>query len=73
MVTDGVTEAMNRRGELYGTARLGAAMQRLGQAPGLGPHNAVMEIREEVARFCDGAELADDLTILAISWAGQEA
>jgi adenylate cyclase len=70
MTTDGVTEALNRRGELYGTVRLGAVIERLGREPELGPHRAVAEIREGVAQFCDGAELADDLTILVIQWDG---
>jgi adenylate cyclase len=70
MVTDGVTEAMNRRGELYGTARLGAIMETLIGVPQLAPQTAVTMIREAVARFADGAELSDDLTILAVRWDG---
>ena len=68
MVTDGITEAVNGRGELYGSVRLAGIAQRLAGEPGLGPERAVTVIREDVARFCGGAEPADDLTILAIRW-----
>jgi adenylate cyclase len=71
MVTDGITEALNERGELYGTARLAALIQRLAREPGeLAPQGAVTAIREEVARFCGGAEPADDIAILAVRWTG---
>jgi len=73
MVTDGVTEAMNGRGELFGAARLSALLERIAREPGLQPRRAVAAIREEVARFCGGAEPADDLTILAIRWDGPAA
>jgi adenylate cyclase len=70
LVTDGVTEAMNPGGELYGTARHRAIMERLRGAPELAPLTAVTMIREAVARFAAGAELSDDLTILAVRWDG---
>lgn len=71
MVTDGITEALSERGELYGTARLAALIQRLAREPGeLAPQGAVTAIREEVARFCGGAEPADDIAILALRWTG---
>ncbi|MNC87031.1 Stage II sporulation protein E (SpoIIE) [compost metagenome] len=71
MVTDGITEAMNARGELYGTARLAALIERLAREPaGAAPDRIGAAIREDVARHCGGAEPADDLTILAIRWTG---
>ena len=70
MVTDGITEAMNGRGELYGTARLAAVMERLAGEAELSPRLAVTALREDVTRFSGGAELADDLTILAVRWDG---
>ena len=71
MVTDGITEAMNNRGDLYGTTRLAALLGRLGGEPELAPRHAVTAIREDVARFSGGAELADDLTILVVRWDGE--
>jgi adenylate cyclase len=72
MVTDGITEAMNGQGELYGTARLAALVDALAREPGdLTPQRVGTLIREEAARFCGGAEPADDLAILAVRWTGR--
>lgn len=68
LVTDGVTEAMNAAGELYGHARLSAVLERVRAAPtveGVGE-----AIRGDVARFVGGAEPADDLTLLVLRWNG---
>ena len=59
LYTDGVTEAMNRAGELYGEPRLEAALSRAGR-------KSVMEIGDDVAVFADGAERSDDITMLAL-------
>lgn len=68
VVSDGVTEAMNAVGGLYGA-------QRLRQAIGLARHAAtpatfVDVVRADVAQFVAGAEAADDLTLLALRWNG---
>ena len=69
MVTDGITEAMNERGELYGTARLTGLIESLEREAGkIAPQRLVTAIRQEVARFSNGAEPADDLTILVVRW-----
>lgn len=71
MVTDGITEAMNERGELYGTARLAELIERVAREQGaMTPERIGTAIREDVARFCGAAEPADDLTILAVRWTG---
>lgn len=68
VVSDGVTEAMNRQGELYGTDRLRQVLERHGNA---GDPGAIVEaIRADVARFADKAEVADDLTLLVLRWNG---
>jgi adenylate cyclase len=68
MVTDGVTEAMNAAGELYGSERLRAVLERVRAAPAV---EAVGEaIRADVARFVGGAEPADDLSLLVLRWKG---
>jgi adenylate cyclase len=67
-VSDGVTEAMNRAGELYGAGRLRAALLRSREA---GAPSAVVDaIRADVARFAGDAEAADDLTLLVLRWNG---
>ena len=67
MVTDGVTEAMNTKGELYGAGRLSALLAAL---PTFDPTVVVNEIETGVAEFARGAEPADDLTVLALQWRG---
>ncbi len=61
-VTDGVTEAMNLRAELYGSARL---MEVLATA-GPDPKGIISAIRDDVRRFAGVAEQSDDLTLLCV-------
>ena len=70
LYTDGITEAMDEDGELFGDpalARIVAAQQRL-DAPG---------IRERVVRdvrnFVGTAEPHDDMTMVVIKWNGEAA
>ena len=59
LYTDGVTEAMNRAGELYGEERLERALAAAGR-------EFATAIREDVAAFVDGAEQSDDITMMAL-------
>jgi serine phosphatase RsbU (regulator of sigma subunit)/CHASE2 domain-containing sensor protein len=68
VVSDGVTEAMNPAGELYGAARLRDALERVQSAEN--PAALVNAIRADIARFVGGAEAADDLTLLVLRWNG---
>ena len=61
--TDGVTEAMNPKRELFGEERLKQALQ--GQAR-LSPETLTQRVVEEVAKFAAGAEPSDDITLLAV-------
>ena len=68
LVSDGVTEAMNPQGELFGRDRL---ERLLGNLPAsLTAEQRVNAVRDEVRRFSAGAEMADDITILALRWLG---
>ena len=69
LMTDGVTEAQDAAGALYGHARAervicehfhGAASAR----------ELVTALQDDVLAFEDGAEANDDLTILALRWNG---
>jgi sigma-B regulation protein RsbU (phosphoserine phosphatase) len=67
--TDGVTEAMNKQKELYGTDRLLALMEaksslRLG--------DLLYEVRKDVDAFSDGAPQSDDITMLVLRYKGSE-
>jgi len=68
VVSDGVTEAMNSSGELYGAARLQAALLRSRNAGS--PAAVVDAIRADVAQFAGDAEAVDDITLLVLRWNG---
>lgn len=64
LYTDGVTEARSASGGLFGDARLDAALEH-GDVQTTSP---VELIEQAVSEFSQGAEQADDLTVLALSW-----
>ncbi len=68
LYTDGVTEAMNAGGELYGRQRLFSVLTAVlaaGDAVKL-----VNAVRDDVREFVSASERSDDLTILALRWNG---
>ena len=67
-MSDGVTEAMNPAGELYGARRLREVLTRARNAEN--PAALVSSIRADIAQFVGGAEAADDLTLLVLRWNG---
>jgi CHASE2 domain-containing sensor protein/serine phosphatase RsbU (regulator of sigma subunit) len=67
VVTDGVTEAMNRHGDLYGATRLRSLLAR---HTGDGPDVLVAAIGEDVRAFAGDAEQSDDVTLLCVRWNG---
>ena len=69
LITDGITEAMNGAGELYGNDRLAAVLARTGS----GPDDIVVRLRADVLDFVADAEPSDDLTLLAIRYHGRPA
>jgi len=67
LVTDGVTEAQNAEGALFGRDRI----SREG-VPKDGNATAIVElIRDRVRSFEDGEEATDDLTVMALRYLGQ--
>lgn len=67
LVSDGVAEAMNSAGKLFGRARLD---RLLATAPaGLSAAAQVEAVNDEVRRFSAGTEMADDVTVLVVRWA----
>ena len=68
VVTDGVTEAMNAAGELYGAGRLQAVLRSLPAE--VEPNAMLAAVRADVARFVGEAEPSDDLTLLCLRWRG---
>jgi serine phosphatase RsbU (regulator of sigma subunit) len=70
-VTDGVTEAMNEAGEMYGASRLQSVLAAL--PPAIGPTQILAAVRADVGRFVGAAEPSDDLTLLCVRWNGVRA
>ena len=63
MYTDGVTEAENKSGELFGETRL---EQVLLKNKACGADNLLKAVTEEINAFAQGAEQSDDMTTLAL-------
>jgi len=68
LITDGVTEARNARGELYGRHRLEDVLA--GLDPGADPVAVGEAIRASVAAFAGGVAPVDDIAILVLRWNG---
>ena len=70
LYTDGVPEATNSEGEMFGTDRMVEALNR---NPEGGPEEILAEVREAVDEFVKDAEQFDDLTMLCLTYVGPEA
>jgi len=69
LVSDGVTEAANPAGELYGGERVREFLRRVATTE-LGAGALVGALRADVEAFTAGAEAADDLTVMVLRWNG---
>ncbi|MYM22081.1 SpoIIE family protein phosphatase [Duganella sp. FT135W] len=67
LTTDGISEAMNTAGELYGNERLNRLLSGVATTA---PAAVVQAVRDDVRRHVDGAEASDDLTLLVLRWNG---
>ena len=65
LYTDGVTEAMNPQEELYGEERLGAF---LAEHTTLHPRKLLEAVRRDLYRWANGADQADDITMLCVEY-----
>jgi sigma-B regulation protein RsbU (phosphoserine phosphatase) len=63
MVTDGVLDARNEAGEVFGAARLAGTLAGLAQAA---PRDVVAGLRRRLAGFARPAALADDLSAIVV-------
>jgi sigma-B regulation protein RsbU (phosphoserine phosphatase) len=70
LVSDGVPEAMNPAGEMFGRARLGRLLATM--PAGMGAEERVKALSDDVRRFAAGADMADDVTILVVRWRGKQ-
>ncbi|MBK6863900.1 MAG: CHASE2 domain-containing protein [Ideonella sp.] len=69
LMTDGVAEAQNAAGELYGFGRLQDLLVRC-QRERAGATAVVQAVEADVLAFAGGAEPSDDLTLLVLRWHG---
>jgi serine phosphatase RsbU (regulator of sigma subunit) len=69
LVTDGVTEARDRTGALYGGARLQTLLAGCASTE-IAPRTLVAALVKSVDSFAGKEEAADDLTVLAVRWNG---
>ena len=63
LYTDGVTEAQNKRQELFGELRL---LSSLNEKKGLSAEDLCRKVRADVDSFADGAEQFDDITMVCV-------
>jgi len=70
LITDGVTEALNTAGALYGAPRVERVL--LGLGADAGAADVVAALQADVLAFVGGADVADDLTILVLRWLGPQ-
>lgn len=68
LYTDGVTEAMNHKNDLYSSERLLNCMKRLSDKS---IENMSKDLLKDVKVFTDGAPQSDDITILCLEFKGQ--
>ena len=67
LYTDGVTEAMNQKDELYGEGRL---LTWLNSHRDLSISETLHGLRQDIEKFSDGVEQSDDITMLIFEMAG---
>ena len=68
LYTDGVTEALDAKGALFGEDRLRDAVLAAGDAS---PASICHVVRAAVAAFAAGTPQADDITVLAVRYTGR--
>jgi serine phosphatase RsbU (regulator of sigma subunit)/CHASE2 domain-containing sensor protein len=68
LVSDGVPEAMNRAQELFGRGRLSSMLAAM--PAGLSAEERVNAVNGEIRKYSEGAEQADDITVLVVRWHG---
>lgn len=67
LVTDGVMDATNPQGEMYGRQRLETALEGIASED---PATVAGTLRQVVSMFSAGAEPADDQTVVVLRWNG---
>jgi phosphoserine phosphatase RsbU/P len=66
LYTDGITEAMNNNGELYGDERFTDLVGNC--CPGKSPRETAVVVMDDVTGFADTPERSDDITLLVLQY-----
>ncbi len=69
LYTDGVTEAMNEKKEIYSDARL---LSFLGTVDAGEPATLIQAVNRSITGFAGDAEQSDDITMLALKYKGEK-
>jgi serine phosphatase RsbU (regulator of sigma subunit) len=64
LLTDGITEAQNRAGEMYGSSRLNEKLLSLAGGPPA--VDCLRDLLLDFEKFCDGRMLKDDVTVILL-------
>jgi sigma-B regulation protein RsbU (phosphoserine phosphatase) len=72
LYTDGLTEAMNMKHELFGIKRIENVLETFEEQGGILTEALINKIAEKVTAFVGEAEQSDDLTLLAVQYTPQE-
>ena len=67
LVTDGVMDATNPQGEMYGRQRLESALEGIASED---PATVTGTLKQVLSMFSAGTELADDQTVVVMRWNG---
>ncbi|MCX6235730.1 MAG: SpoIIE family protein phosphatase [Bacteroidetes bacterium] len=65
LYTDGVTEAMSTRNELYGEERLEGVLKTIGN---VSPEEIIQRVMQDLSTYTTGAVQSDDITMLAVRY-----
>ncbi|MBP5307870.1 MAG: SpoIIE family protein phosphatase [Clostridia bacterium] len=67
--TDGVVEAKNEKGELFGKERLAAVLEK---SKNCSPEKIIGEVKKEIKEFAGKAPPFDDITMLCLQYNGSD-
>jgi serine phosphatase RsbU (regulator of sigma subunit) len=70
VISDGVTEARNRVGALYGSSRVCDVLRTAMRSGATTARDAVRTLHDDVESFAAGTDPSDDITVLALHWKG---
>ena len=68
LYTDGVTEAHNPEGKLYGPERLAGVLD---ETPSESGEDVLVRILQDVSAFSNGSPQFDDMTMMLLTMAGE--